>query len=156
MAKKPKTSDANLVRVEPDDGLNAVIPAGIVELLGPPPLIGSETPSRFRRFMTLFVVEFDPKSISEWMLVVDIVNVSWEIQRYRRARTTLITLSCPKVASELFFDNMLEQFKFAEFIPDNDLDFANSDQPSSQKPADETHAENEEMHASQRFAQSRK
>jgi hypothetical protein len=77
------------------------IPNKILAMLGPAPLIGTEDPSRYRDFLTQFVMQFDPQEITEWLLVNDLVNVNWEKLRYLRAKATLIRLACPAVASEL-------------------------------------------------------
>ena len=111
-----KASSKTIAHTPSRDEISAVVPEFILELLGPPPLLASESPIRFQRFLTQFVVDLDPKSITEWMLLGDVVNVSWEIQRYRRAKTTLLKLSCPKVADELFLDNMLAQHKLEQFL----------------------------------------
>jgi len=82
-----------------------VIPNDILELLGPPPLIGTEDPSHYRALLTRFAVEFEPKTITEWFLVFDLVNVNWEILRYRRVRTTLIRLACRDALALIDKDN---------------------------------------------------
>ncbi|WP_149760843.1 hypothetical protein [Neomesorhizobium albiziae] len=97
--------------------LTPVIPDDIQELLSPPPLIATEDPSRYRDFMVRFALEFDPQSISEWFLVNDLVNVHWEISRYRRAKATLIRLACPALASKLIEDSDFgfEKFSHGDF-----------------------------------------
>jgi hypothetical protein len=94
-----------------------VIPNDILELLGPPPLIATEEPSRFQALVTRFAVEFDPKTTTEWFLVNDLVNVNWEILRYRRAKTVLVQLACPAAASDLIDDKTFREFSQTQLKP---------------------------------------
>ena len=36
--------------------------------------------------------------MTEWLLVSDLVNINWEIARYRRLKATCIRLEMPDVA----------------------------------------------------------
>ena len=84
--------------------LSELLPPEILELLGPPALVGSKSPELFYAMMGRFVVEFDPGTITEWLLVSDLVNVNWEIARYRRLKATYVRLEMPDVANRLMRD----------------------------------------------------
>ena len=78
-----------------------LLPPDIIQLLGPPALVGSELPKRFYALMSRFVVQFDPGEINEWFVLWDLVNVYWEIARYRRVKAAFVRLELPNVASQL-------------------------------------------------------
>ena len=108
-----KSLSTSVQRRQLDSELATVIPADILELLGPPALTLDESPSRYRDVMAQFAVEFDPNSITEWLLVNDLVNINWEILRYRRVITTLVRLACPPAATRLVYDRSSVRLDFA-------------------------------------------
>ncbi|WP_157014664.1 hypothetical protein [Mesorhizobium xinjiangense] len=109
-----KNSIPPMRNVEPPSrGESIVIPDYIQDVLGHAPVISTEDVSLYRDFLTLFAVEFDPQTPSEWFLVNDLVNANWEILRYRRAKTTLIRLACPDRASELIENSVFHRDGFS-------------------------------------------
>jgi hypothetical protein len=62
------------------------MPATLAKILGPPPLLESEDPQLFTAFSSLFVAEYDPKTISDWLDVRNLVLSHWEQFREDRIK----------------------------------------------------------------------
>jgi hypothetical protein len=62
------------------------MPATLAKILGPPPLLESEDPQLFTAFFSLFVAEYDPKTISDWLDVRNLVLSHWEQFREDRIK----------------------------------------------------------------------
>src|SRR5262245_6147629 len=78
-----------------------LLPSEILEIFGPPALVGSESAEKFYSLMRKFVIEFDPRTITEWFLVWDLTNNAWETIRYRRMKASLVRLESPKVTRKI-------------------------------------------------------
>ena len=55
------------------------IPPHIAKLLGPAPLLSSESKTDYHVMMTGFAVVVDPKNFIEWLLVKDLTDLTWQI-----------------------------------------------------------------------------
>ncbi len=98
MSKKPLQTTPSLAD-------SKLVPPEIVEILGAPALVGCESAEVFYRMMSRFVVEFSPQTVTEWLLVWDLVNVNWEIARYRRMKASFIRAESPAAADRLLRDD---------------------------------------------------
>ena len=62
-----------------------------LEILAPPPLLlPGESPERYQALRQAIFADLAPRSAIEWLLAIDIVELSWEIQRYRLLRHKLL------------------------------------------------------------------
>lgn len=58
-----------------------------VEALAPPPLLlPGESLEKYQLMLSVGSAEFAPCSAIQWLLAIDVVELSWEIQRYRLLR----------------------------------------------------------------------
>jgi hypothetical protein len=62
----------------------------LAKILGPPPLLESEDPQLFTAFFSLFVAEYDPKTISDWLDLRNLVLSHWEQFREDRIKVNAI------------------------------------------------------------------
>jgi hypothetical protein len=62
-----------------------------LEALGPPPLLlPGENLENYQTLRQTILDEIAPRSATEWLIAIDIVELSWEIQRYRLLRYKLL------------------------------------------------------------------
>ncbi|WP_249134508.1 hypothetical protein [Bradyrhizobium japonicum] len=62
------------------------------EALCPPPqLLPGESIERYQALQAVIFRDLDPKSAAEWLLTIDIAELSWEMQRYRVLRHRLLS-----------------------------------------------------------------
>jgi hypothetical protein len=101
---EPKTSVSNQRRVRKSSGAKSgaekqklrrnaygpKMPAMLAKILGPPPLLESENPQLFTAFFSLFVAEYDPKTISDWLDVRNLVLSHLEQMREDRIKIGVI------------------------------------------------------------------
>ena len=71
----------------------ALIPDDIAELLGPRPLLSGESAERYDAMFARFIVEFEPDGVIEWVLLRDVHDLTWEIQRVRVLIASLVDSS---------------------------------------------------------------
>ena len=71
-----------------------LVPPEVLELLGDPPLIRGENPDDYDRLFGQFAATIEPKDFVEWMLTKDVLDLVWEIRRWRQIKSA-------------FFDNEL-------------------------------------------------
>src|SRR5215218_10058156 len=67
--------------------------ANALEALAPPLLLPGESLENYQTLRQAILTEITPKSAIEWLLAIDIVELSWEIQRYRLLRHKLLERS---------------------------------------------------------------
>jgi hypothetical protein len=61
------------------------------EVLAPPPLLlPGESLEHYQRLRQTIFEDLAPRSAIEWLLVIDVAELSWEIQRYRLLRHKLL------------------------------------------------------------------
>jgi hypothetical protein len=68
----------------------SVVPAHIAELLGKAPLLKSEDPKQYQALLSEIARTVKPADVMEWLWVKDIVDLTWDILRYRRLKTSWI------------------------------------------------------------------
>jgi len=66
------------------------IPPEIRDLLGPAPVLSIEDANRYERALDRFAQCVQPRDAIEWMLVRDLADERWEIERLRRFKHELI------------------------------------------------------------------
>lgn len=61
------------------------------EVLSPPPLLlPGESHERYQALRQAIFADLAPRSAIEWLLAIDVAELSWEIQRYRLVRHKLL------------------------------------------------------------------
>lgn len=61
------------------------------EVLAPPPLLlPGENLEHYHALQQAIFVDLAPRSAIEWLLAIDVAELSWEIQRYRVLRHKLL------------------------------------------------------------------
>jgi hypothetical protein len=66
------------------------IPAEVLELLGPPPLLSTEDTNLYSALVAHLAQSVQPRDIITWMLIKDLADHQVEIARYRRIKTSLL------------------------------------------------------------------
>jgi len=89
MSPKPSPPNTSLAPAPP---LPPVAPAHIRPLLGPPWLVDGEEPQLYEELLARAGAALEPQDVIDWLLVRDVVALSWEIQRGRRHRDALVRL----------------------------------------------------------------
>ena len=64
----------------------AALPAEFEVLAPPPLLLPGESLEHYQRLQQAIFADLAPRSAIEWLLVIDVAELSWEIQRYRLLR----------------------------------------------------------------------
>lgn len=73
-----------------DSAAAALVPDDIARLFGPRPLLSGESAERYDAMFASFVVEFEPDGVIEWLLLRDVHDLTWELQRVRGLIASLI------------------------------------------------------------------
>lgn len=69
----------------------SALPRQFEALCPPPQLLPGENIDHYRALQAAIFRDVGPQSAVEWLLVIDIAELSWEIQRYRVLRHRLLT-----------------------------------------------------------------
>jgi hypothetical protein len=69
------------------------VPEEVRELLGPSWIIEGEDPELYEELLAGVGAAVQPKDLVDWLLLKDIVALTWEIQRTRRYRDSLMRLN---------------------------------------------------------------
>ncbi|MEY9590262.1 hypothetical protein ABIA06_002553 [Bradyrhizobium yuanmingense] len=64
----------------------SVLPPQFEALCPPPQLLPGENIDNYQALQSVIFRDLDPQSAIEWLLVIDIAELSWEMQRYRILR----------------------------------------------------------------------
>ena len=75
--------------------------ADVRELLGPAWIIEGEDPERYEQLLARVAEAIGPIDFIDWLLVKDVVAHTWEIQRSRRHRETVIRMGRLKALQEI-------------------------------------------------------
>ena len=68
----------------------AALPAEFEVLTPPPLLLPGESLEHYQSLRQAIFADLAPRSAIEWLLVIDVAELSWEIQRYRLLRHRLL------------------------------------------------------------------
>ncbi|MDH2348924.1 hypothetical protein [Bradyrhizobium sp. SSUT77] len=60
------------------------------EALAAPPLLPGESLEHYQMLQQAIFADLAPRSVIEWLLAIDVAELSWEIQRYRLLRHKLL------------------------------------------------------------------
>lgn len=69
---------------------NALLPAEFESLSSPPLLLPGEVLEKYELMRHAIFAELAPHTAIEWLLAIDVAELSWEIQRYRVLRHKLL------------------------------------------------------------------
>lgn len=83
-----------------DTAPTPTLPEELDSLSAPPLLLPGESLERYELLRRAIFADLAPRSAIEWLLAIDVVELSWEIQRYRILRHKLL---------EHFRENAVEQ-----------------------------------------------
>jgi hypothetical protein len=64
--------------------------AKMIELFGPPPILGTESLGVYEKILAGLGEDFAPRSTAEMMFVRDFADVSWEMFRYRHYKVLVL------------------------------------------------------------------
>jgi hypothetical protein len=67
-----------------------IIPADLVPIFNPPPLLSSEDPKVYCRILVGLAEDLQPVTVTEWLLVKDITDLNWEMRRMRRWKSAVL------------------------------------------------------------------
>jgi hypothetical protein len=73
-----------------DDDKVEQVSTTIESLFENPPLLKTEDPEKYKRWVDSFACAIQPRDLMECVLLKDYVELEWEVVRYRRMRTALI------------------------------------------------------------------
>ena len=68
------------------------LPVMLAKIFGPPPLVGNEDPQLYKELFCHIADEYEPKTISDWLLVKDLADLHWERLRERRLKAEVIKI----------------------------------------------------------------
>jgi hypothetical protein len=77
------------------------IPDDIRDLFGPPPLTQLESPEAYERLLTAMAAAAAPKDAIEWLGLRDIVDLTWEEARARRAKKACLLLARQRAIAKI-------------------------------------------------------
>ncbi|MCK1297328.1 hypothetical protein IVB33_07095 [Bradyrhizobium sp. 24] len=69
----------------------SVLPSEFEVLCPPPQLLPGENIDQYHALQAVIFHDLDPQSAIEWLLAIDIAELSWEMQRYRLLRYRLLS-----------------------------------------------------------------
>jgi hypothetical protein len=81
MNDQPIISDFN---VKGETRTELLFPNGTRELLGPAPVVFGESKDNYERLLARFAADVGPTDFVEWVLIKNIADCTWEIQRLLR------------------------------------------------------------------------
>jgi len=78
-----------------------LIPPEIAALFGMPPGLAAENRQTYDRLFRDLVLEWEPRKTTDWLLVRDLVDLSWEILRLRRAIASVLRIASKEALAEI-------------------------------------------------------
>jgi hypothetical protein len=66
------------------------MPEGLEAFARPPSLLPGERPEQYDALRDAIFCEIAPRCAIEWLLAIDVVELSWDIQRYRILRHKIL------------------------------------------------------------------
>ena len=100
--------------------MSVAVPAEVRALLGPTWLIAGEDPDLYERLLAQVGAAVRPIDIVDWLLLKDVVALSWEIQRSRRHRGSVIRMGRGKAMAAILEVAMPRLGTIGDFRRDED------------------------------------
>jgi hypothetical protein len=82
-----------------------IIPADLVPIFNPPPLLSSEDPKVYCRILVGLAEDLQPVTVTEWLLVKDITDLNWEMRRMRRWKSAVLEKTSTIAPGRMSDDN---------------------------------------------------
>jgi hypothetical protein len=76
------------------------LPVVLAKIFGPPPLVGNEDPQLYKELFSHIADEYEPKTISDWLLVKDLADLHWDRLRERRLKPEVLKICFEKSDEE--------------------------------------------------------
>jgi hypothetical protein len=86
------------------------IPTSIEQLWGTPHLLSGEDPAAYKALWMDIAKDIEPSDVIEWLLINDILELSWEIRRLRRLKKEVRSRSFSFACGDPF-ESGLVQYK---------------------------------------------
>src|SRR5260370_24031678 len=67
-------------------------PKELEQFLDDPPLVGTERREDYENFFSVIAMAVKPVDAIDWLLLIDVAYLSWEIRRERRIKAEIIKL----------------------------------------------------------------
>jgi hypothetical protein len=80
------------------------IPAHIAAIFGRFPVLGTENRQAYENLIVELALEWRPRNTTEWLLVKDFADLSWEILRLRRAKASVLEIFFKEALAGVFVD----------------------------------------------------
>ena len=96
------------------------VPEHVRALLGPSWLIEDEDPKLYEELLGRVGAAVEPTDIIDWLLLKDVVAITWEIQRSRRQRETIVRMGRLKAMEQVLEQAIPREGELA--VPD-DMDW---------------------------------
>ena len=112
----------------------ALVPAKLIkppkeleQFLDDPPLVGTERREDYENFFSIIAMAAKPADAIAWLLVKDVVYLSWEIRRERRIKAEIIKLRQREAHSSSDMAMMRADFKLSQIAAKDDSAFKKKD-----------------------------
>ena len=83
------------------EGVALLVPSEILGLLGDPPLVRGEDPEDYHRLFNQLAATIDPQDFVEWIFTKDILDLVWEIKRWRGVKSAFFETELLRSGSHL-------------------------------------------------------
>jgi hypothetical protein len=97
------------------------VPERVRRLLGSSWLIEGEDPQRYEELLGRVGAAVGPKDIVDWLLIHDVVAITWEIQRSRRHRETVLRMGRMTAMTQILDQSMRRAGGLQDFGRDEEL-----------------------------------
>ena len=71
-------------------------------------MLPGETEDEFLEMMSMMVLDIDPQTNIEWLCVIDLASLWWEIQRYRNWKIAIIKANRAAAVVDALYKSELE------------------------------------------------
>jgi hypothetical protein len=102
-------------------------PKELEQFLDDPPLVGTERREDYDNFFSVIATAVNPVDAVDWLLVTDVVYLSWQIRRERRIKAEIIKLRQKEAQSSSDMAMMRADFKLAQIAAKDDSAFKKKD-----------------------------
>ena len=90
------------------------VPERVRALLGPSWLIEGEDPKLYEELLGRVGAAVEPTDIIDWLLLKDVVAITWEIQRSRRQRETIVRMGRLKAMEQVLEQTIPREGELAD------------------------------------------